>query len=87
MSNMNIEFLRSKLEFLAEQVHNSWWEEKKKQGFHAPVDCVNFRGDKFAKHCDKCHADMYPYDELADNIKEYDSVTVRTVLDAIEKLG
>jgi len=91
MSNMNIDLLRSKLEFLAEQVHNSWWEEKKKQGFHAPNECMfysklNGTEEKFTKHCDKCHADMYPYDELADNIQEYDRVTVKTVLDAIEKL-
>ncbi|MCP1159280.1 hypothetical protein [Bacillus infantis] len=41
---------------------------------------------KFYKWCDKCHADLYPYEELAENIKEYDRVTVRTVLNAIKEL-
>lgn len=41
---------------------------------------------KFYKWCDKCHPDLYPYNELAENIKEYDRVTVRTVLNAIKEL-
>ena len=40
----------------------------------------------FLKHCDKCHPDMYAYHHLPENIKEYDRVTVRAVLDAIEAL-
>jgi hypothetical protein len=28
------------IEKLSEQVHNARWEEKKKQGFHAPVECA-----------------------------------------------
>lgn len=104
---MNTKSLKEQIEFLAEEVHNSWWEEKKKQGFHAPLDCPSgnykhFRtcGDiegkrrfydngsnpKTFKWCKQCHPDMYPYGELADNIKEYDRVTVRTVIDAVEKL-
>ena len=39
------------------------------------------------KWCDKCHTDMYPYDSLSENIKEYDRVTVRTVLEALHSLG
>lgn len=42
---------------------------------------------KFYKWCDKCHTDMYPYVELPENIKEYDRVTVRTVLSAINNLN
>jgi hypothetical protein len=30
---------------------------------------------------------MYPYDELPENIKEYDRVTVRAVLQAMDELG
>ena len=41
---------------------------------------------KFYKWCDKCHTDLYPYKELPDNIKEYDRVTVRAVLDAMSKI-
>lgn len=41
---------------------------------------------KFYKWCDKCHTDLYPYNELPENIKEYDRVTVITVLEAIGKI-
>jgi transcription initiation factor IIE alpha subunit len=86
---MNIEKLYENLEIIAEEVHNSWWKEKKNQGFHAPEDCWNFDKQihsKFSKQCATCHPDMYPYAELSENIKEYDRVTVRTVLNAISKL-
>lgn len=33
------------------------------------------------------HADMIPYNDLAENIKEYDRATVRTVLLALNKQG
>ena len=45
----------------------------------------DFHNPKFYKWCDKCHTDMYPYEELAENIKDYDRVTVDTVLKAIEE--
>jgi len=81
------------IEKLSEEVHNSWMAEKFKQGFHSPDNCKTFNPnnmehyyrDKFEKHCDKCHTDMYPYDELPDNIKEYDRVTVIAVLEALNK--
>ena len=41
---------------------------------------------KFHKFCGKCHTDMYPYSELPENIKDYDRVTVETVLKAISEL-
>jgi hypothetical protein len=50
------------LEQVSEEVHNSWWQEKAKQGFHSPII---HGGDKFTKVCDKCHPDMYPYNELS----------------------
>lgn len=79
------------LERLSAEVHNGWWDEKKKQGFHTPLNCphrspTNEYG-KFEAVCEKCHADMYPYEELAENIKEYDRVMVRTCLKAIEDAG
>ena len=102
---MNTKKLEENIEFLSEQVHNAWWEEKKKQGFHAPNECRNttkiiidrslqfdeknrsITSYKFTKLCDKCHTDMYPYNELPENVKEYDRVTVRTVIEAIKKMG
>ena len=88
---MDTKKLEENIEFLSEQVHNAWWEEKKKQGFHSPKECPTLRiGDTilfFKKYCDKCHTDMYPYNELPENVKEYDRVTVRTVIEAIKKMG
>jgi len=36
--------------------------------------------------CNKCHRDMIPYQELPEDIKDYDRVTVQTVLEAIRTL-
>ena len=86
------------IENLSKQVHDAWWSEKVKQGFHSPVTCEYAKpmyavGEEeakekaFTKHCDKCHTDMYPYSDLPEHVKEYDRVTVRTVLSAIERMG
>ncbi len=86
---MKIEDIENSIEFLSEQVHDAWWAEKAKQGFHAPMSCPRrapMQLNPFITHCDRCHTDMYPYEELPENIKEYDRVTVRTVLEAIRKL-
>lgn len=99
---MDIGILKHKIETIASKVHDSWWEEKKKQGFHSPVDCKSdsavsarehdirsqglYEFIRFYNYCDKCHKDMYPYFELPENIKEYDRVTVKTVIKAIEDL-
>ncbi len=87
---MDTEKLEANIEFLSEQVHNAWMKEKLQQGFHAPKKChTYFEGclfNKFEKRCDKCHTDMYPYSELPENIKDYDRVTVRTVIEAIKKM-
>jgi hypothetical protein len=83
---MNTEKLYSKIEELSEEVHNTRWKEKKKQGFHAPTECLSRLSGEIRKWCPKCHTDMYPYNELPENIKEYDRVTVRSVLAAIEKV-
>lgn len=82
------------IETLSEGVHNALMQEKLSQGFHAPNNCskkitnaqVNRTLTKFTKHCDKCHTDLYLYSELPEHIKEYDRVTVRSVLAAQEKL-
>ena len=78
------------IETLASKVHDGWWEEKKLQGFHAPLECpyrtpTNLYG-KFEAVCDQCHTDMYPYNELPENIKDYDRVTVKAVLIALAEL-
>ncbi|NIV11753.1 MAG: hypothetical protein GWN62_10875 [Aliifodinibius sp.] len=89
---MSIQFNQDLIEKLSSKVHDAWWEEKKKQGFHSPADCkknvlIQFVDPPPAafrtKHCDKCHTDMYPYDELPENVKDYDRVTVKTVLGAL----
>lgn len=84
---MSLEF-----ETICERVHQAWMKEKHDQGFHAPDDCPNFNYDdkrspvsKFSRHCGFCHTDLYPYEELPEHIKEYDRVTVRTVLKAMEE--
>ena len=93
---MDISLIIPHKETIASNVHDSWWEEKKKQGFHAPKDCKSQNALDLCKHiefykfntfCDKCHTDMYPYDELPENIKDYDRVTVDAVLSAIKKIG
>ncbi len=84
------------IEFLSEKVHNSWWEEKKNQGFHAPLKCPKakslpaenmdeYRDIVLKEHCEKCHPDMYEYKSLPENIKEYDRATVRAVLSALSE--
>ena len=91
---MDIDFFRKvRLEEVASRVHDAWWEEKKKQGFHAPLDCPEIAHSlsaekaalQFVPSCDKCHTDMYPYDELPEHVKEYDRTTVLAVLDALER--
>lgn len=95
--------LDSHKEEIAARVHDSWWREKENQGFHPPCECLSESAKdardedlrsfglhefpKFHKFCDKCHSDMYPYPELPENVKDYDRVTVSTVLAAISDLN
>lgn len=99
---MDIEQLKKHSEAIAAKVHDAWWDEKKNQGFHAPVNCTSANAQaawkqdekslghnafpKFYKFCDKCHADMYPYEDLPENVKDYDRVTAATVLNAISEM-
>jgi hypothetical protein len=81
-------FLEDNKEAIAEKVHDAWWEEKKKQGFHSPLECSDAgSGEKFLLVCDKCHADMYPYDDLPEHVKDYDRVTVEAVINAVSNIG
>lgn len=90
---MDVSYLLEKLEIISEKVHCAWMKEKTSQGFHSPESCPNVAYDdqralqeKFTKRCGKCHSDLYPYGEIPENIKEYDRVTVRAVLQAISEL-
>ena len=99
---MDVSYLEKHKEFIAEKVHDSWRDEKIKQGFHSPASCVSSEAKKamcheiaskdlyikpkFTKYCEKCHEDMYSYQELPENIKDYDRVTVTAVLSAISKI-
>jgi len=70
------------IEKLSEKVHDAWMMEKAAQGFHAP----SYHRDGCSS-CTKCHTDMIPYADLAENIKDYDRVTVNTVLQALDDLS
>ncbi|MFA7171319.1 MAG: hypothetical protein WC180_04970 [Candidatus Paceibacterota bacterium] len=91
---MDVNFLDKNVEFLSDKVHQAWMQEKRSQGFHAPNECPlsdpsddkRTNSGKFIRHCGKCHTDLYSYDELPENIKDYDRVMVRTVIQAMEKL-
>lgn len=78
--------LENRIEELANEVHQAWWKEKVKQGYHAPLIGHPKIGDRLKKSCPLCHMDMYPYAELDEGVKEYDRVTVRAVLGAIKKV-
>ena len=65
------------IELLSEKVHNAWMKEKEAQGFSY--------GKDYDKE-NKKHPDMLPYNELKEEVKEYDRATVRAVLQAQKEL-
>lgn len=65
------------IELLSEKVHNAWMKEKEAQGFSYGKD---YNEEK------KKHPDMLPYNELKEEVKEYDRATVRAVLQAQKEL-
>jgi hypothetical protein len=78
------------VEQLSDKVHQAWAAEKQRQGFadHPWSDsCYMVRSKNCSIPKDKHHADMIPYADLAENVKEYDRATVRAVLDAIHQAG
>jgi hypothetical protein len=73
---------------LAEFIHDSWWEEKRSQGFHHPSEIHAEWNPKNPKLlCDKCHLDMIPYDQLPESSKRFDWVTIKNVLAGVRVLG
>ena len=66
------------IELLSEKVHNAWMKEKEAQGFSY--------GKEYDKEKKK-HPDMLPYNELKEEVKEYDRVTVKAVLQAQKELN
>lgn len=89
------------VEELAKEVHNSWWQEKRRQGYvdynleECPICGSEImvlglpQSDVARCYSNSCEfsratrKDMIPYEELAENIKELDRVTVRAVLLAL----
>ena len=63
---------------LSEKVHNAWMKEKEAQGFSY--------GKEYDKEKKK-HPDMLPYNELKEEVKEYDRATVKAVLRAQKELS
>ena len=72
---------------LAEYIHDSWWEEKIKQGFHHPSQKHKEWKRNQKKICDKCHLDMIPYNKLPESSKRFDKVTIETTLAGLRIMG
>jgi hypothetical protein len=72
---------------LAKYIHDSWWEEKARQGFHYASFHKEFNPSAIKKLCDKCHLDMIPYEQLPESSKVFDKVTIETTLAGLQLLG
>lgn len=87
------------IEQLSEKVHASWMAEKVRQGFADHVwasdgergemrGCrVCIAGRDYFRSYAMHHTHMLPYADLPEHVREYDRVTVRAVLAAIEAAG
>lgn len=100
---IDVKAIKENKEAIAAKVHDAWWMGKIKQGFHPPSNCCSDSATraweederslghnefpKFHKFCNKCHTDMYPYQDLPEHVKDYDRVTVDAVIKAIEELN
>lgn len=74
------------VETLSDHVHQAWMAEKLKQGFADHPRSIDADGRGCCTN-ELHHSDMLPYADLPENVKEYDRVTVRAVLDALDKAG
>jgi len=70
--------LRSLIEFLAENAHESWADIKIKSGW---------RYDSRADSASKAHPDLVPYCDLEDNAKEADREAALTIISCLIKWG
>lgn len=87
--NMDITKLLEHKEEIATKVHDTWWEEKMKQGIHPPLEFEKTKPEgmgKFVMQCSKCHQKMYSLEAILEHTKRYDRITVQAVLDVIAKL-
>jgi DNA-binding transcriptional ArsR family regulator len=84
------------VEQLSDKVHRAWMAEKQRQGFadhvfeprSGMVTATNLCARQDCEFSQvRHHADMLPYADLAENVKEYDRATVRTVLGALREAG
>jgi len=70
--------LRSLIEFLAENAHESWADIKIKSGW---------RHDPRADSTSKAHPDLVPYCDLDENAKEPDREAALTIISSLIKWG
>jgi hypothetical protein len=73
-------------ELLSERVHDSWVEEKMKDGYHHPSKCPTKKSTGVFD-CLKCHPDILPYGMLPDNVKELDRIKVREFEKSLKAVG
>lgn len=91
------------LEQMAEKAHDTWRDEKKRQGFHHPHKCQLYLHSAITQGmseeeaiekinldnppCTKCHKDMKPYAELSEDVKDFDRQMVLNFGRHLEELG
>lgn len=73
---------------LTKFIHDSWWEQKKLQGFHHPSEKhKEWDENNPKKICDKCDLDMIPYSKLPDSSKILDKITIENTLAGLRLFG
>lgn len=68
-------------EWVGRIMHESWSQTKRKQGFHHDRECP--RSGMY--RCDKCHADLIPWDDLPEAQKDINRHALDAVLEAPER--
>lgn len=70
--------IKELVEKLSENVHDSWAKQRLNDGWVFGEE----RNDKL-----KTHPSLVPYDELSENEKDYDRITVQETIKVLLKLG
>ncbi len=70
--------IKELVEKLSENVHDSWARQRLNDGWVFGEE----RNDKL-----KTHPSLVPYDELSENEKDYDRITVQETIKVLLKLG